>query len=77
MILIWFQEKRLAKNLTKRKLSEISGINESLIGKYENGIRRPPPDKAQILGDILEFDWQLFYPKKDTSIPYKKEMPMP
>lgn len=65
------KELRLAKNLTMKQVSQRAGIAECTYSLIETGKRRPSPEVAQRIGDILGFDWTKFYlhrkVKKDVS----------
>ena len=45
---------RKAKNLSQRELSERSGINLSIIKKYETGYRNPKPEQLVKIANALE-----------------------
>ena len=44
---------RRAKNITLKQLGEMTGINYSVIAKYEKGTVIPPSDKLQIIASAL------------------------
>lgn len=48
--------KRKVKNLTQASLSEITGINRSMIGRIEKGEYIPSIEQLQILAEALSFD---------------------
>ena len=45
---------RKAKKLSQKELSERSGINLSIIKKYETGYRNPKPDQLIKIANALE-----------------------
>ena len=45
---------RKAKSLSQRELSERSGINLSIIKKYETGYRNPKPEQLVKISNALE-----------------------
>lgn len=57
----WLKEKRLAKGLTLNELAAQVGVSWQAISYYENGGRRPSPDTAIKIGNVLGFDWKRFY----------------
>lgn len=50
------KSQRKIKNLTQKALSELTGINRSLIGRLENEDFKPSTDQLEALAEILEFD---------------------
>ncbi len=47
---------RKAKKLTQAQLSELSGINRTMLGRIENNDYIPTIDQLQSLGDVLGFE---------------------
>lgn len=56
------RSKRREQKLTLRALSELTGIDYTLLSKYENGIVNPPPEKLLKIQDALNL------PLDDTQI---------
>jgi len=54
------KEARKRKGITQEKLSELSGINQTLISKYEQGIALPGIDNLQKLVMALEISADYF-----------------
>jgi len=54
------KEARHGKGITQEKLSELSGINPTLISKYEQGITLPGIDNLQRLVVALEISADYF-----------------
>lgn len=57
---------RSDKNMTMRQVADAVEISESMYCLIENGKRRPSPDVAQRLGELLGFDWTWFYNNQTT-----------
>ncbi len=54
-------EIRKKKKMTQVMLATEVGVTQRAISAYENGVRRPKPEVAQRLGEVLGFDWTRFY----------------
>jgi putative transcriptional regulator len=52
---------RKNKNLTHESIAEKVGITRQYYGMIENGERTPSVYIARKIGEILEFDWTLFF----------------
>ena len=48
--------RRKANNLTQAQLSEITGINRSMLGRLENETYKPSIDQMETLAQVLEFE---------------------
>ena len=57
----WLREKRLDMGLTLNDLAKAVGVSWQSISYYENGSRRPSPEIAQKIADVLGFSWTRFY----------------
>lgn len=57
----WLREKRLEMGLTLNDLAKEVGVSWQSISYYENGSRRPSPEIAQKIADVLGFSWTRFY----------------
>ncbi len=55
------KEFREKMGYTQEKLAEITGVDRSLISKYETGRAKPSPKVAKSIASILGFEWTLFY----------------
>ena len=56
---------RTSQNLTQKKLSEITGINQADISKLENGTRNPTINMLKRLADGMDMMLKIeFIPKK-------------
>ena len=69
------KEARKRKGITQEKLSELSGINQTLISKYEQGIALPGIDNLQKLVIALEIsaDYFLLPQSNPTMVPKVKD----
>ena len=52
---------RESKNLTQVRISELVGVRSSHLSMIENGIRRPSPELARKLAEILDVKWTDFF----------------
>lgn len=50
------RKQRKAKNITQAQLSELTGINRSMIGRLENETYKPSIDQLEALAEILDFE---------------------
>ena len=57
----WLKELRVHKNFTRKKLANVVNVDVTSIAKYEQGERRPSPEVAQRIADVLGFDWTKFF----------------
>ncbi len=57
----WLKDLRENKNFAQDVMAEKAGISPSFYCMIENGDRRPSPEVAQRIGEVLEFDWTKFY----------------
>lgn len=60
----WLIETRKATKLTQQKVANEVGISRTFYTGIESGQRRPSPEVAQDIADVLDFDWTLFFPRK-------------
>lgn len=61
MIELYIREKRLEKNLTQDKLSELSGISKSYIGDLEINEKEPTISVLHRLAKALDVDIKELY----------------
>ncbi|MFV0497461.1 MAG: helix-turn-helix transcriptional regulator [Candidatus Fimivivens sp.] len=54
---------RKSKCMTQSDVAEAIGISRAHYTNIEKGNRRPSPEIAQKIGDILGVDWTTFYHK--------------
>lgn len=55
------REIRKKANLTQAALSELCGCGRTTICMIENGNLKPSVKLAKKIGNVLGFDWTLFY----------------
>jgi transcriptional regulator with XRE-family HTH domain len=60
----WLIKLRQNRKLEQQDVSELIGVTQQFYNYIENGKRRPSPDVAIKIGNVLNFDWRLFYEKK-------------
>lgn len=61
----WLIELRKEQGLGLTEISKKIGTTTQFYYYIENGDRRPSPEIAQKIGDILGFNWTMFYPKEE------------
>ena len=52
------KQAREQKGLTTRQVSETLQIDQALISKFENGLRKPTKDQLLALSQLLEIDYE-------------------
>lgn len=60
------KNQRKAKNITQAQLSDITGINRSMIGRLENQTFKPSTDQLETLAEVLEFEVVDLYVDENT-----------
>ena len=55
------KEIRKEKRMTQTEVAEKAGIKRLRYWTYEAGKRKPKPEIAMKIADVLEFDWKDFY----------------
>lgn len=55
------KEIRKEKRMTQTEVAEKAGIKRLRYWTYESGKRKPKPEIAMRIADVLEFDWKDFY----------------
>ena len=58
---------RKQKGLTQAQLSELTGINRTMIGRIENNDYIPTIEQLQALSEVLDFDTVDFFQNDDTT----------
>lgn len=53
--------RRKEKKLTQSELGEMCGVAQRTIAAYESGERRPSPEVAKKIGEVLGIPWTDFY----------------
>ena len=66
--------RRKAKHLTQAQLSEITGINRSMLGRLENETYKPSLDQLEALAQVLEFEIPELYREeiKPKAVPARR-----
>jgi putative transcriptional regulator len=62
----WLIKARKSKGLSRKNVAEYCSCSYHAIEKYENEIRRPKPEVAKKIANLLGIDWQLFYEDSDN-----------
>ncbi len=57
------KEKRAEHGMTQKELAMKAGISVVHVYSMEGGSRQPSVKLARVLGEILDFDWVLCFPK--------------
>lgn len=57
----WLIDKRIEKNLSQKELAEKCNVSQVSIARIESGERRPSPELAKKIADVLNFSWTRFY----------------
>lgn len=52
----WLKKLRSKKGMTQRGLAACVGVSQNFYSSIETGERRPSPEVAQKLADVLDFD---------------------
>lgn len=60
----WLVKLRELKGLTQKEVASRAGISRSYYSGIEVGTRNTKPDVAQNIGEVLGFDWTLFFTQK-------------
>lgn len=57
----WLLNSRKAMNMTQLQVAEKADIRRSYYSMIETGVSTPSTEVAQKLGNILNFDWTIFF----------------
>ena len=57
----WLIEKRKNKKISQEELAKKCDVAQVTIARIENGERRPSPELAKKIADVLNFSWTKFY----------------
>lgn len=58
----WLKKYRLQTGMTMKDVADVVGITQVSYWQIEHGICKPKVDNAKKIGNLLNFDWRLFYP---------------
>ena len=68
----WLIQLRELKGLTQKEVASLSGISRSYYSGIEVGNRNAKPQIAQNIGEVLGFDWTLFFENKRRKTSHNK-----
>ena len=57
----WLIEKRKIKKISQEDLANKCDVSQVTIARIEAGERRPSPELAKKIADVLNFSWTKFY----------------
>lgn len=57
----WLVKKRKLKKMSQEELAIKCDVSQVTIARIENGERRPSPELAKKIADVLDFSWTKFY----------------
>lgn len=57
----WLIEKRKIKKISQEDLANKCEVSQVTIARIEVGERRPSPELAKKIADVLNFSWTKFY----------------
>lgn len=58
----WLKERRLLNGMTMKDIADSVGITQVSYWQIEHGVCKPKVENAKKIGNMLNFDWRLFYP---------------
>ena len=58
----WLKERRLLIGMTMKEIADSVGITQVSYWQIEHGVCKPKVENAKKIGNMLNFDWRLFYP---------------
>ena len=57
----WLKKLREDKKLSQVQVADRTNIKQNYYSNIENDERRPSPEVAQRIANVLDFDWTRFY----------------
>ena len=63
----WLRETRIAAGVASKDVAGRAGVTQQFYNYIENEKRRPSPEVAKKIAEILGFDWTRFYDEKSVS----------
>ncbi|WP_433958885.1 helix-turn-helix transcriptional regulator [Cytobacillus horneckiae] len=57
----WLFHKRTVANMTQEEVAKLADIQRPYYTQIESGVRRPSVKVAKRIGDILGFNWIIFF----------------
>ncbi len=64
---MWLKQARLKQGFTQQEVARRIQKTGACYHLIEKGTRRPSVELAKKIGEVLEFDWTLFYTEKEPS----------
>lgn len=58
---VWLESILQQQSLTHQEVADKANIDRAYFTQIVNGVRRPSPEVAQRVGDVLNFDWTIFF----------------
>ena len=65
----WLKELRDNHKLSQMQIAEMTGITQNYYSNIENDERRPSPEVAKRIAEVLHFNWTKFYEDKKEEVP--------
>ena len=63
----WLKKYRLQTGMTMKDVADVVGITQVSYWQIEHGICKPKVENAKKIGNLLKFDWRLFYPDEQKA----------
>ena len=63
----WLRTRRLEMKMTEKQVAEAIGIKQAPYHRIEAGQSKPKVENAKKIGNLLNFDWRLFYPDEQKA----------
>jgi transcriptional regulator with XRE-family HTH domain len=57
----WLRELRENKGFSQKTLAQSVGMSQPFYTNIEKGNRRPSPETAKKIAEVLDFDWTMFF----------------
>ena len=63
----WLKNIRITQGFTQSDVANMTNVDVTTINKIELGSRRPSPELAKKIAEVLGFDWTLFYQDEEAA----------
>ena len=63
----WLKQYRRDSEMTMKEIADKIGITQVSYWQIEHGICKPKVENAKKIGQLLGFDWRLFYPDEQKA----------
>jgi len=63
----WLLENRQEQKMTQSEIAKKSFITQAHYANIENGKRRPSPEVAKAIAEVLGFHWTRFYEEEKAA----------